>query len=109
MPGSIKQVQGSITNSDGYLLPDIEVTAYQYKESSASWQMIRASDSNDEGEYTIGGLSSGTYRLRFYDAQGNYVTQYYDGADNLENASDIAVTAGQSTTGIDSQLAKGPQ
>jgi 5-hydroxyisourate hydrolase-like protein (transthyretin family) len=57
----------------------------------------------------VGGLSSGTYRLRFDESEGNYVTQYYDGTNELENATDISVTAGQSTTAIDSQLAKAAQ
>ncbi len=60
---------------------------------------------NSEGEYTIWGLSSGSYDVQFsrggYDEVGNnYLTQSDYG---------VSVTAGSTTTGIDAAMATGGQ
>ncbi len=59
---------------------------------------------NNDGHYDLGGLNTDTYRVRFEDQNGNYASEYYDNAPNIENATDITVTAGNTTSGIDAQL-----
>ncbi|MGB0385327.1 MAG: carboxypeptidase regulatory-like domain-containing protein, partial [Ardenticatenaceae bacterium] len=56
----------------------------------------------ETGEYDLGGLRSGVYRLRAHaDYQGAYFEQYYENASEIENATDITVTMGTTTGNID--------
>ena len=58
-----------------------------------------------DGTYDIGGLPAGTYRIRFWDEYGNYVTQYFNDAATIDEANDVAVAAGAWRYGINARLA----
>jgi hypothetical protein len=70
-----------------------------------------------DGEYTIGGLPSGSYKVRFNPGYGeiapgeygtfNYVTQFYKGKPTEAAGEAVGVTAGSATTGIDAELQTG--
>ncbi len=66
---------------------------------------------NAKGEYTISGIEEGRYRVVFLAQHEslNYVTQYYDAAENYEEAKLVSVTAGASTSGIDAAMHAGGQ
>ena len=59
-----------------------------------------------DGTYTIGGLSAGSYRVRFADAGQTpaYTTQFYNGAASLAAATAVPLTAGQAASGIDAAM-----
>jgi Carboxypeptidase regulatory-like domain len=67
--------------------------------------------SNSGGEYTIGGLPSGSYRVSFsaYGEGVNYLSQYYNGRALEGEANPVAVTAPNATAGIDAALSAGGQ
>lgn len=96
-------VAGQVTNLSGSPLTNIYVTAYRYDASRWVWT---ASDNTDAGgNYDIGGLASGSYRVRFYNSSGAYAYEYYNDVTDVDNANDIAVTAGLTTSGVNASLA----
>jgi 5-hydroxyisourate hydrolase-like protein (transthyretin family) len=65
---------------------------------------------NAAGEYTIQGIPTGFYKVRFapgYATNRNYITQYYNEKPTFEAANEIAVTAGATTPNIDAELHQG--
>ena len=63
------------------------------------------SDLTDEtGDFSIGGLAAGTYRLKFSSPDDTHLTEYYNDKESLETATDIVVTAAETVTGKDAVL-----
>ena len=67
------------------------------------------SDCQQPGSYSIPGIPAGTYRLEFSDEDGSCLTQWYvqgqpGGAASADDGSDVVVTDGQDTNGIDATL-----
>ncbi len=59
-----------------------------------------------DGTYEIGAIT-GSYRLAFNGIHSDYVSEWYDNATSFSTATEIPVTAGRTTTGIDAQLSAG--
>jgi hypothetical protein len=98
-------IQGMVTTiADGEPVADIVVTAWYT--ASGSWQTASGAVSQSDGVYDIGGLPSGSYRVRFSDAYSppQYLDEVYDNASSLADGTDVPVTAGVTTTGIDAAL-----
>jgi hypothetical protein len=70
-------------------------------------------DSTDvAGEYSIGELTEGAYRVEFSPAFGsgaNYVSEYYDGKASWEKADLVIVKDGEETSPIDAVMQPGGQ
>ncbi|MGB0120212.1 MAG: carboxypeptidase regulatory-like domain-containing protein [Solirubrobacterales bacterium] len=70
---------------------------------------VRSGHSESDGSYTIVGLPTGSYRLRFHDCFDNYgqtiLPEYFDDVAKLSEATPIQVTAGSDTPNIDARLA----
>jgi hypothetical protein len=96
--GTITTVQG------GDPIEDIVATAWYF--AAGSWYSVESGVTGSDGNYDIGGLASGDYRIRFSDPYTPhiYLPEYYDNVLNIENATDVSVTAGNTTTGIDAAL-----
>jgi len=64
-------------------------------------------DSN--GDYTLRGLRSGSYKVRFGSGPSSlgYVRQYYAGKATRKEANLVSVSAGSTTSGIDATLQRG--
>jgi len=91
-----------ITAADGStLLPDIWVEVYHH--DGTAWREVKEGTSDGQGHYDIGGLASGVYRVRYYDPSGQYVPEYYADSATVDAATDVAVTAG-ATTSINAAL-----
>ena len=58
------------------------------------------------GTYTVTGLPAGTYKVQFSDASG-YLEQWYNNKPDYESATEVQVSAGNTTTGIDARLIEG--
>lgn len=100
-------ISGVIRGADGELLTDAVAYVYRYNQNETLWEGINYAYTNSAGAYTINGLDSGNYRIRFRDYFGENLSEYYQDAADIESATDVSVTAGQTTTGIDGDLAKG--
>ncbi|UJA19105.1 hypothetical protein HJD18_02045 [Thermoleophilia bacterium SCSIO 60948] len=88
-------ISGTVTNTRGGELENICVTAYADDMSSLG------EDRTDvNGDYTVGGMTTGSYLLGFADCEsGLYATEYFDDARRPGNAEPVAVT-----TGLDTQM-----
>ena len=95
------QIAGTVTAAGKGPLAEAEVCAY-----GISPEAFSGCDYTDaEGHYTIGGLAAGEYRVGFYaNGEYGYLTQYYDGKADPEEADPVPVSLGETTAGIDAVL-----
>jgi hypothetical protein len=107
-------MSGTLHASNGDPLSGMDVTAYRLVNGELETYGLTSDfgqndQSNSAGQYLIGGLPAGTFRLRFDDFEGEkYGTEYFDGSSTLEDADNIAVTAGQDRSGLDAVLEVDP-
>jgi protocatechuate 3,4-dioxygenase beta subunit len=95
-------ISGRVTDSSGAPLVDVSVSADSDDGGYGS------STTDADGRYTIVGLSDGDYRVRFRpSSESNFVREYYNDTTDYEAATLVAVTAGDTATGIDAVLAQG--
>ncbi len=106
--GKITGTVTAFTESEDIVpLGNIEVTAY---EAGGAEFPVGYATTGAGGEYTMVGLASGSYRVRFspgLESGLNYVTQYYEGKSSLASANPVLVTQGATTSGIDAELRRG--
>ena len=103
---STGSITGKVTNENGQPLSNI--TAAVYSLEDFGWWLLGSSSTDGYGNYSIGGLDSGNYKVTFRDSAKNYVEEYYDNkpAIELEDADWVQVTDSQITPNIDAVLAK---
>jgi M6 family metalloprotease-like protein/uncharacterized repeat protein (TIGR02543 family) len=102
--GSTSFIKGRVTNDLSSGIKDVIVAVYS---ASASYITSASTDSN--GDYLIGGLSTGNYWLWFWTgiSSGMYAQEWYNDKDSFSAADSVSVTAGSTTSGVDAVLAKG--
>lgn len=96
-------ISGKVTNSGGGGLEDVTVTAYVLEDGD--WIDVSDAMTDSSGNYRVGGLPTGTYRLGFYDESGSYASEYYNNVATVEAAQGVSVTAGATTPGKNASLA----
>ena len=96
------KISGTVGGADGG--GNILVSTWRYV--SGAWRSTGSALSANNGAYTVGGLLPGTYRVQFSDglSPARYVTEYYNNVTTLGEASDLIVTAGQTTSSINATL-----
>ncbi len=99
-------IAGAVTDAaTGAGVNGVWVTAY-----SASGVWLKNSQTAVAGAYTLGGLPTGTYYVSTWNSQG-YVDEAYDDVTCIQCVATIgkpiAVTLGQTTTGVNIALSKG--
>jgi 5-hydroxyisourate hydrolase-like protein (transthyretin family) len=101
------RITGTVIGPDGTTpLEGIQATAYQWRDGW--WQPVNAGQTDANGDYTIGGLPAGTYRVEFRDVgTGEHAPVVYENAPDLDSGTDIVVPADATVTGIDVSLALG--
>lgn len=109
------QIAGTVTAvSGGAPISGIQVCA----ESVSTTLFFGAgacATTDASGEYTVSNLASGSYKVRFsmpfcgFEGCGtlNYVSQYYNDQSSSSAATEVAVLAGSTESGIDAALATG--
>lgn len=60
-----------------------------------------------DGTYRVGGLSAGSYKLKFQGYNNGAITQWYNNAETFADATALGVTRGQDLAGINVTLVKG--
>jgi hypothetical protein len=98
-------VSGRVTDASGTVgISGVDVTAY---DAARTWWGSSTTDSN--GDYTVNRLPAGNYKIDFRadNTAGNYVREWYNDKSSFENADMVPVILGQTTGGIDAQLAQG--
>lgn len=95
-------ITGSVTNAVGDPIDTVDVFAYKYVGSA--WEIVNNTWVESDGTYDMGGLRTGTYRIGFRDWSETYATEYYNNAAFVQSATDVAVTAGSTTSGKNAVL-----
>jgi len=84
------RITGVVTGPDGVTpLAGIQVMAFEDRDNDGWWDYVTSETTDENGEYSIGGLSQGTYRLRFHDDEGVYAIKCYGGSSWIHTAADI--------------------
>lgn len=98
------EFSGTVTDgSTSQSVAGIEVCGY--KETGEF--IYHCATTNASGEYTVVGLPSGEYVVEFFATGHNYLTQFYNGKINFNEADQVSVTLGSTTSGIDAALKPG--
>jgi protocatechuate 3,4-dioxygenase beta subunit len=92
------EIKGTVTGQGGTPLAGAYVSAERNGD-------YRYAISDSQGKYTITGLTSGSYAVEFYASE--HITEWYNNANSADTADPVAVTQGQSTSGINAQLTRG--
>ena len=100
-------ISGTVTDAEGHSITtqDICVSAYSDGGDSYGYATTDAS-----GEYTIAGLSAGSYYVEFSDCGNstrNDVAQYYGGDPYEQESTLVVLSTGGAKTGVNAQLEAG--
>ncbi len=94
-------VKGIVTDRNGAPLANITADLVRTDVDLT----LKTAQTEVDGSYEIRGIYTGTYHVYFYDRGiAFYAPEYYDNAQEKENAVPISVTAGQTVQGINAQL-----
>jgi hypothetical protein len=101
------QIAGTVTDAVTHQpIEDIWVCA----PSVAPSEETSCDRTDSEGKYAVNSLGTGNYRVEFsVDGEPNYIAEYYPGVSNSSEASQVSVTAGSITSGIDVAMHEGIQ
>jgi len=95
-------ISGRVTDGSGNGIPNVTVLVAPQEEDIANTGVTDA-----DGYYAVA-ISPGNWLVGFEtSAAGNYISEIYNDQLMVENAALVTVTAGQTTTGINAQLAPG--
>ena len=105
-------ITGKVTDTQNRPLANIQLTAQQSSMEeiaeviSEVWHDRAFAQTDTEGNYSLGGLMEGTYRVRFSDPGAwKYSREYYNNAVDPKAASLLTITLNTTTTNINAQLA----
>ena len=100
--GNGGSISGTVTVPEGIDMQNVNIEVYDNSNRWVSYQYP-----NVDGSYTVAGLDTGSYRVKFDVFGADIATQWWDGASNFASATPINVTDGQDTENIDVTLSKG--
>ncbi|MEM7131893.1 MAG: carboxypeptidase-like regulatory domain-containing protein [Chloroflexota bacterium] len=109
-------ISGRVTDDLGAPLASVDITLYAPTTSSCcpnGWVQLRSTSTGESGQYTLGSVDAGTYRLGFeyLEYLPEYVeriSEYYNNAEALEFATDIVLGVSQNLTNINATLSTDP-
>jgi hypothetical protein len=98
-------ITGTVTGPLGDAAAGVMVWAYRWNAQRQNWQQVEHAYTTPDGDYDIDQLQTGVYRLEFHPepAQG-YGIEFWDDAANVLAATDVHVSAGETTSGRDAEL-----
>ena len=92
-------IYGQVRDTSGTPIRWIDVWVFDQNYDFLDWGQTDAN-----GNYSIGDLAAGNYKVEFYDWNGDHVAEFYNDKPNFENADIVSVSDNLSTTGIDATL-----
>jgi hypothetical protein len=97
------RISGAVTDESGVPVSDIQATAYAWNPSGEYWEWRNSAWLSDwnAGQFEIGGLATGAYRVCFYDYESRFGQICYQDSSKISEAEDVHVTAGLTTDGVD--------
>ncbi len=100
------RVLGAVTGMGGEAVSGAVVTAYSRDATTDTWVSRTRALTDAVGEYSLGGLAPGTYRVGF--AYDDHAAEFWQDAGSLAEATDVVVGSSATVSGIDAQLASAP-
>ncbi len=94
-------IEGTVTDGSGIGIPAIYVYAYRYNTTGSYWEYVSNGYTDENGNYLVGGLAAGDYRVGAFDDSRTYDEKYYNDKPDIGSADDVSVTVGSTTLGID--------
>lgn len=90
-------ITGTVRVPEGVNTADVVITASSDNHWRSAWMQ-------ESGEYRLGPLPAGEYRVQFSDYAGALVPEYFDDSETWSDARPITVALGADTGGIDAAL-----
>lgn len=85
-----------------------EMTNVRVQVSTDDYRNSGSASVSSTGDYTVGGLAPGTYRVQFVPGYGSTLSpEWWDDKSDRESATAIEVAAGAKKTAVDATLARG--
>nr|WP_246322146.1 carboxypeptidase regulatory-like domain-containing protein [Nocardioides panzhihuensis] len=102
------QIAGQVTDDSGRPVSGTYVTARQLVDegSGTVWDGVASARTGEDGSYRLH-VPNGSYRIEFKDHETGLVTEYYDNATSIEQATDVVVAGSAVVSGIDAALSQG--
>jgi hypothetical protein len=99
------QIAGTVTDAVTHLpIEGVRVCAPPV----GPFEEVTCDRTDSEGKYAVNSLGTGLYTVEFFvEGEPNYIAEYYPGVANSAEASQVSVTAGAITTGIDAAMREG--
>jgi len=100
---------GEITGRSTAAVGGAPLSGYYVCAEGIATPWSNCSETNANGEYTIGGLITGTYRVDtgVEYGDGGYLTEFYGGSTSSSGAKAVPVTVATTTAGIDMAVPQG--
>ena len=98
-------ISGTVTDASD--APVGGVCARAYDAAGDGLNYVGDTTTDSDGNYTIGELATGDYRIRFTPCGGNVLREWFEDAETFATATSIPVTDGSDTPDVDAQLARG--
>ncbi|MBI4689279.1 MAG: carboxypeptidase regulatory-like domain-containing protein [Nitrospirae bacterium] len=96
-------ISGRVTDSGGTGIQNFSFVYVYDANDSIEWVSTASADLN--GNYIAKGIPTGSFKVWFLDGSGAYVGEYYNDKTDFITADTVSVTAPDTTTGIDAELA----
>lgn len=100
-------ITGKVSDGSNNPLGNISVTVFRRvlnAQGQPFWIDVNSANTNSLGDYNIGQLTAGVYRIGFDDVTRVFHNEYFNDDPYIDLADDIAVSVGVSTTNINAHL-----
>lgn len=101
------KITGTVTGPDGFT-PLVNILVWACRNGPYGWEWTQGAYTDEGGQYEIGGLPSGVYRVVFSDDSEMYLSELYDdvfGDYPWDGGADIELAEAATVSGIDASLA----
>jgi hypothetical protein len=96
-------IAGTVTDGT-HPLQGISVSVYRYDPTYEYYESLSTVTTDADGDYVVGGLVPGDYRLGFSDDDGEWGFEYWDDATSVRSAADIPVGEGEQAADMNAVL-----